>query len=69
MIQSSEIHIFLFVALPCTLTEMTGHLHDPKVGIVHQLPFTLPDTSFAGVLDSVSIILITSSLIYVIYEN
>ena len=50
-------NIFLSVALPHTLTEMTTHLHnDPTVGIVHQLPYTLPDTSFAGVLDSVSTI-------------
>ncbi|XP_065906026.1 ceramide glucosyltransferase-like [Dysidea avara] len=41
------------LTLPHTLTEMTMHLEDPKVGIVHQLPFTLPDSSFAGVLDSV----------------
>lgn len=42
-------------ALPHTLTEMVTHLQDPKVAIVHQLPFTLPDASFAGVLDSVSV--------------
>ena len=42
------------IALPHTLTEMTSHLHDPEVGIVHQMPFTILDTSFAGVLDSVS---------------
>ena len=46
--------IVLTVALPHTLTEMTMHLEDPKVGIVHQLPFTMPESSFAGVLDSVS---------------
>ena len=47
----------LSLALPHTLTEMTTHLHDPKVGIVHQLPFTVPDASLAGVLDSVSLML------------
>lgn len=40
-------------ALPHTLTEMATYLQDSKVGIVHQLPFTVPDTSFAGVLDTV----------------
>ena len=45
------------VALPHTLTEMATYLQDSKVGIVHQLPFTVPDTSFAGVLDTVSVVI------------
>jgi len=45
---------FTSIALPDTLIEMTTHLEDPKVAIVHQLPFTRPEPSFAGVLDSVS---------------
>lgn len=60
--------VSLPVALPHTLTEMMTHLHDPEVGIVHQLPFTLPDTSFAGVLDSVSVVMTYSHLALLNYN-
>ena len=50
--------LFTSVALPNTLNEMTMHLEDPKVAIVHQLPYTQLESSFAGVLDSVSLCIV-----------